>query len=105
MRATSICTHDASTTSASLGMKTVGAGGTLLLYQWTDAAALCAALAERGVRLRHGASFGLPEHIRIGVRPAPEQERLVAIWRELDHRELDREEPLRRRRSGLTLTG
>ena len=71
---------------AALGLQPVGAGGPFLLYQRPDAAALCAALAERGVRLRHGASFGLPEHIRIGVRPAPEQQRLVAIWRELDHR-------------------
>ena len=71
---------------ATLGLQPVGAGGPFILYQRPDAAVLCAALAERGVRLRHGASFRLPEHIRIGVRPAPEQQRLLAIWRELDHR-------------------
>ena len=70
---------------AALGLRSVGAGGPFLLYQRPDAAALCAALAERGVRLRHLASFGLADHVRIGVRPAPEQQRLVAIWRELDH--------------------
>jgi len=71
---------------ATLGLQPVGAGGPFLLYQRPDAADLCAALAERGVRLRHLASFGLADHVRIGVRPAPEQERLVAIWRELEHR-------------------
>jgi len=71
---------------ATLGLQPVGAGGPFLLYQRPDAAVLCAALAERGVRLRHLASFGLADHIRIGVRPAPEQQRLVAIWRELDRR-------------------
>ncbi len=68
---------------ATLGLAPVGAGGPFLLYQPPRAADLCAALAARGVRLRHLASFGLPDHVRIGVRPAPEQERLVAIWRAL----------------------
>lgn len=71
---------------ATVGLQHAGAGGPFLLYQRPDAAALCAALAERGVRLRHLASFGLADHVRIGVRPVPEQQRLVAIWRELDRR-------------------
>jgi histidinol-phosphate/aromatic aminotransferase/cobyric acid decarboxylase-like protein len=65
---------------ATLGLAPVGAGGPFLLYQQPRAGDLCAALAERGARLRHLASFGLPDHVRIGVRPAPEQDRLVALW-------------------------
>jgi histidinol-phosphate/aromatic aminotransferase/cobyric acid decarboxylase-like protein len=30
------------------------------------------------VRVRDGSSFGLPAHIRIGVRPRHEQARLIA---------------------------
>jgi histidinol-phosphate/aromatic aminotransferase/cobyric acid decarboxylase-like protein len=66
---------------ATLGLEPAGEGGPFLLYQHERAADLCAALAERGVRLRHLASFGLPDRVRIGVRPGPEQERLLAIWR------------------------
>ena len=65
---------------ATLGLAPAGAGGPFLLYRQPRAGDLCAALAERGVRLRHLASFGLPDHVRVGVRPAPEQERLAAIW-------------------------
>ena len=95
---------------ATLGLQPVGAGGPFLLYQRPDAAVLCAALAERGVRLRHLASFGLADHVRIGVRPAPEQQRLVAIWRELDQSVASSspsstvKNPSRRSRSGLTFT-
>jgi histidinol-phosphate aminotransferase len=68
---------------ATLGLSPAGAGGPFLLYERPRAAELCAALAERGVRLRDLASFGLPDHVRIGVRPAPEQQRLVEIWGDL----------------------
>jgi histidinol-phosphate aminotransferase len=57
------------------------AGGPFLLYRDDDAATLVAKLRERGVQVRHGASFGLPRHIRLGVRAEPEQEALVRAWR------------------------
>jgi histidinol-phosphate/aromatic aminotransferase/cobyric acid decarboxylase-like protein len=58
------------------------AGGPFLLYRSARAPALVERLRARGVLVRHGASFGLPHHIRLGVRPADEQERLVSAWRD-----------------------
>lgn len=57
------------------------AGGPFLLYRVDDAGTLVAKLRERGVQVRHAASFGLPRHIRIGVRPESDQEMLARAWR------------------------
>lgn len=44
--------------------------------------AILPALRERGVRLRDCASFGLPGHVRVGVRPPGSQDALAAAWKE-----------------------
>lgn len=44
----------------------------------TDAAATTHALRLRGVRVRHAASFGLPEHIRVAVCRRDEEDRFLA---------------------------
>jgi histidinol-phosphate/aromatic aminotransferase/cobyric acid decarboxylase-like protein len=59
------------------------AGGPFLLYVSDAAAALARDLRRRGVLVRHGASFGLPRHIRIGVRAAADQQALVHAWRDI----------------------
>lgn len=46
---------------------------------------LVAALARRRVALRWCASFGLPEFVRVAVRPPDEQDRLVRTLREARH--------------------
>jgi histidinol-phosphate/aromatic aminotransferase/cobyric acid decarboxylase-like protein len=38
-------------------------------------------MRRRGVLVRHGASFGLPLHLRIGVRDESDQDALVEAWR------------------------
>jgi histidinol-phosphate aminotransferase len=45
-----------------------------------DLAALLAALRACGVQLRDCASFGLPGHVRMGVRPPASQRALQAAW-------------------------
>ena len=57
-------------------------GGPFLLYRVGDAAALERTLSARGLRVRNGTSFGLPAHLRIGVRPDDEQATLAAAWHE-----------------------
>jgi histidinol-phosphate/aromatic aminotransferase/cobyric acid decarboxylase-like protein len=57
------------------------AGGPFLLYQSEDAPALVRRLREQGVQVRHGASFGIPQYVRLGVRTDADQERLVRAWR------------------------
>jgi histidinol-phosphate/aromatic aminotransferase/cobyric acid decarboxylase-like protein len=52
------------------------AGGPFLLCRVDDATAVTARLLEEGVRVRDCTSFGLLHHVRVGVRPAAEQERL-----------------------------
>jgi histidinol-phosphate aminotransferase len=61
------------------------AGGPFLLYRIEEATTLLAALRARGVLVRHAASFGLPEHIRIGVRNEPDQQSLLRIWKAEGH--------------------
>ena len=60
-----------------------GAGGPFLLYEVDAAPALVRGLEERGVAVRHAASFGLPRHIRIGIRDPRANGLLVARWLEL----------------------
>jgi histidinol-phosphate/aromatic aminotransferase/cobyric acid decarboxylase-like protein len=66
---------------ASVAGRPVQAGGPFLLYRSDDAASLVGRLRDQGVQVRHAASFGLPRHIRVGVRTEPDQERLVRAWR------------------------
>ena len=54
-----------------------------LLVEVGDAKTLRHALLERhGIIVRDCASFGLPQHIRIGIRTTGDCERLVAALRE-----------------------
>lgn len=58
-------------------------GGPFLLYRVPGrAAALCRRLAARGVCVRDCTSFGLPSHVRVGVRPDGEQSALARAWAE-----------------------
>lgn len=49
----------------------------LLVHAGAGTAALVAALADRRIALRSCASFGLPEHVRVAVRPPAEQDALL----------------------------
>jgi histidinol-phosphate/aromatic aminotransferase/cobyric acid decarboxylase-like protein len=66
---------------ASVAGRPAQAGGPFLLYENEDAPALVGRLREHGVQVRHAASFGLPRHIRIGVRTEQDHERLARAWR------------------------
>jgi histidinol-phosphate/aromatic aminotransferase/cobyric acid decarboxylase-like protein len=66
---------------ASVAGRPEQAGGPFLLYRSDEAATLVGRLREQGVHVRHAASFGLPRHIRVGVRTDADQERLVRAWR------------------------
>jgi histidinol-phosphate/aromatic aminotransferase/cobyric acid decarboxylase-like protein len=66
-----------------VGVRVVAERGSLVQVEVDDAGATAAALLERGCRVRDCSSFGLPRHLRLGVRPEAEQERLVAAWQEL----------------------
>jgi histidinol-phosphate/aromatic aminotransferase/cobyric acid decarboxylase-like protein len=69
-----------------LGVSIDAVGGPFLLCRVGDARTVSFELLERQVRVRDCSSFGLAEHIRIGVRPEIEQERLVAALREVIRR-------------------
>jgi len=66
---------------ASIAGSPARAGGPFLLYQHDQAAALAEGMRRRGVLVRHGASFGLPLHLRIGMRDETDQDALVEAWR------------------------
>lgn len=68
---------------AAHGLRVLPAAANFLLVEVGDGAALRAALLRRGVCVRDCASFGLPGHVRIGLRPVPDCERLVAAVAEL----------------------
>jgi histidinol-phosphate/aromatic aminotransferase/cobyric acid decarboxylase-like protein len=53
------------------------AAGPFLLYRCGEARAVTAALLDAGVRVRDCTSFGLPAHVRLGVRLDAEQEQLA----------------------------
>jgi histidinol-phosphate/aromatic aminotransferase/cobyric acid decarboxylase-like protein len=61
----------------------VQAGGPFLLYEVAAASRLVSRLRERGIVIRHAESFGLPRHVRIGVRDQRANATLVARWTEL----------------------
>jgi histidinol-phosphate/aromatic aminotransferase/cobyric acid decarboxylase-like protein len=59
------------------------AGGPFLLYRVGRARELARRLLDAGIRVRDASSFGLPEHLRIGLRPPEEQDKLARVWRTL----------------------
>jgi L-threonine-O-3-phosphate decarboxylase len=66
-----------------LGWRVHPSSTNFVLVEVGDAAATRAALLRRGVVVRDCASFGLPGHVRIGLRPVEECARLVAAFGEL----------------------
>ena len=59
-------------------------GGTFLLYDLREGGAgarLTRSLLADGIRVRDCASFGLPEHVRLGVRLEGDRRALVRAWR------------------------
>jgi histidinol-phosphate/aromatic aminotransferase/cobyric acid decarboxylase-like protein len=55
----------------------------VLAHAGPRARELVAALARRRIAVRWCGSFGLPEHIRVAVRPPAEQARLARALREV----------------------
>ena len=65
-----------------LGLKVYPPGASFLLVQLERAAELGERLLRRGFALRDCQSFGLPDHLRVGVRTRPECQRLIAALTE-----------------------
>lgn len=65
-----------------LGMAPIRSQANFFLLKVGDGRAFRERLLERGLAVRDCASFGLPEYVRIGVRSAAENRRLVAAIRE-----------------------
>ena len=67
-----------------LGLHSTPSAANFVLVKVSDARALRNALLERyHINVRDCASFGLPEHIRIGIRTKDDCERLVAALRDI----------------------
>ena len=66
---------------ADLGLRPLPSAANFLLVEVGDAPAVRAALLRQRVCVRDGTSFGLPGHIRVGLRTVPECARLVAAIR------------------------
>jgi L-threonine-O-3-phosphate decarboxylase len=66
-----------------LGRPVLPSSANFLLVEVGDGAAVRAALLDHGVVVRDCASFGLPAHIRIGLRTLPECRRLVEAFERL----------------------
>ena len=64
----------------SLGANPEAAGGPFLLYRIPGAEHFSERLAALGIQVRYGASFGLPDHVRVGIRLEAEQRRLGDAW-------------------------
>ncbi len=62
------------------GTRIDAAGGPFLLCDVGDASRFTGALLRRGVLVRDCTSFGLPRHVRVGVRLLPENELLAERW-------------------------
>jgi histidinol-phosphate aminotransferase len=62
---------------AGLGLAVHSGAANSILVQVGDGRGFRSALLRRGLVVRDCASFGLPEHVRIGVRTRPECRRLV----------------------------
>jgi hypothetical protein len=63
-----------------LGLRVVPPSANYLLVDVGDAPTVRAALLHRGICVRDCSSFGLPCHVRVGVRTLPECGRLVAAF-------------------------
>ena len=61
-----------------LGFRVSPPAGNFVLFEVGDAPGFRRALLTRGCVVRDGTSFGLPAHVRIGVRRRAENERLLA---------------------------
>jgi histidinol-phosphate/aromatic aminotransferase/cobyric acid decarboxylase-like protein len=68
---------------SALRARIVAANGTFVVVDVGDATAFAAALYAHGARVRDCTSFGLPSLVRVGVRGADDQARLVAAWRKV----------------------
>ena len=73
-----------------LGVKCYPTAANFVLAQVGDAAGLRNELARRGIFVRDCTSFGLPDCIRIGLRPVPDCVRLIDavadVWGEINYR-------------------
>lgn len=65
-----------------LGLCPLPSETTFFIMPVSDPPGLRQRLLRRGLLIRDCTSFGLPGHIRIAARPAPDRERLVAVLRE-----------------------
>lgn len=70
-------------TLTNLGFGVRPAAANFLLVEVGDGAAWRERLLSRGLFVRDCASFGLPDCIRIGIRPMPDCQRLAAVMGEL----------------------
>jgi histidinol-phosphate aminotransferase len=70
-----------------LGLPPLPSDTHYFLVKVGNAARFRAALLKRGLLVRDGASFGLPEYVRLGTRPLPDCRRLVAAIGELQNGE------------------
>jgi histidinol-phosphate aminotransferase len=61
-----------------LGLAPCAGAANFVLVPVQDARRVTSALLSRGLAVRDCSSFGLPDSIRIGVRPIPDQERLLS---------------------------
>ena len=68
-------------TLAELAGEPAQSGGPFLLYRVGAADDLAGRMLDQGVKIRSCASFGLPEHVRLGIRPEDEHEALLRAWR------------------------
>ena len=68
---------------SALGLGVVPSAANFLLVRVGDGAAFRAAMLARGICVRDCASFGLPAHVRIGMRTMPDCRRLAAVAREV----------------------
>lgn len=65
-----------------IGLSPLSSETTFFLVPVSDPPGIRRRLLRRGLLVRDCTSFGLPGHIRLAARPAPDRERLVAALRE-----------------------
>ncbi len=66
-----------------LGLSPISSCTVFVLLPVADAAQTCSLLMTRGLSARDGSSFGLPQHVRIAVRPRADTARLLDALRTL----------------------
>jgi histidinol-phosphate aminotransferase len=67
-----------------LGFRVLPSSANYLLVEVGNAAAVRARLLEHGVCVRDCTSFGLPEYLRIGMRPIADCQQLIAAFTKID---------------------